>query len=284
MARLIVNVKVSVGKTAKIRICRGDDPLALAHRFGLIYSLDNAAVQVLHSVLVQAMQQNALLPTEEEERRRKESENESEKLLERERERDSGTPRSRMSNESGSRSGRRRSPSQSSTSRPVRRSFMESSFATPFLSAEDNDMMGDIEKLLEGGGDDEYYDFLQGGHGEGRQEQDDKGDEDDEDDEEYEDEEEEEEEEGEFHDENEDEYIDSEGEGNDHVDGEDDLSSFRSGHSNLEDADPTEFMQQEEGEQEGIPQSSRSVQSYSIYGDRGPREGKKKSSILADLL
>lgn len=62
---LIVDVKLSSAKTAKIQIWRGDDPAELASSFARIYSLDVRARDLLVSVIRQSMVDNGLLPPEE---------------------------------------------------------------------------------------------------------------------------------------------------------------------------------------------------------------------------
>lgn len=57
---LIVDVKLSAAKTAKIHISRGDDPAALAGSFARIYSLDRKAELLLVSVIHQSMVDNGL--------------------------------------------------------------------------------------------------------------------------------------------------------------------------------------------------------------------------------
>jgi hypothetical protein len=63
---LIVDVKLSSVKTAKIQIWRGDDPSELAHSFGRIYSLDQKARELLVTVIRQSMVDNGLVPQLEE--------------------------------------------------------------------------------------------------------------------------------------------------------------------------------------------------------------------------
>jgi hypothetical protein len=64
---LIVDVKLSSTKTAKIAIWRGDDPYTLAESFAKIYSLEARARDLLVNVIRQSMSQNDLLPPEVEE-------------------------------------------------------------------------------------------------------------------------------------------------------------------------------------------------------------------------
>jgi hypothetical protein len=59
---LIVDIKLSSTKSAKIPLWRGDDPSTIASSFGLIYSLDAAAQQLLIDVLLRSMQDHGLDP------------------------------------------------------------------------------------------------------------------------------------------------------------------------------------------------------------------------------
>ena len=59
---LIVDIKLSSTKSAKIPLWRGDDPSTIASSFGLIYSLDAAAQQLLVDVLLRSMQDHGLEP------------------------------------------------------------------------------------------------------------------------------------------------------------------------------------------------------------------------------
>lgn len=59
---LIVDIKLSSTKSAKIPLWRGDDPSTIASSFGLIYSLDAAAQQLLIDVLLRSMQDHCLDP------------------------------------------------------------------------------------------------------------------------------------------------------------------------------------------------------------------------------
>eukprot|EP01038_Epipyxis_sp_PR26KG_P004680 gene4680-6574_t len=56
--RLIIDVKLSASKTAKIQIADGDDPDELANKFGKVYSLDVNAQEVLAQVIRQSMANN----------------------------------------------------------------------------------------------------------------------------------------------------------------------------------------------------------------------------------
>ncbi len=58
---LIVDVKLSALKTAKISIWRGDDPFTLASSFARVYSLDTKARDLLVTVIHQSMEQNGLI-------------------------------------------------------------------------------------------------------------------------------------------------------------------------------------------------------------------------------
>lgn len=60
---MIVDIKLSSTKSAKIPLWRGDDPSTIASSFGLIYSLDAAAQQLLIDVLLRSMQDHGLDPT-----------------------------------------------------------------------------------------------------------------------------------------------------------------------------------------------------------------------------
>lgn len=60
---LIVDVKLSAIKTAKISIWRGDDPYTLASSFARIYSLDGKARDLLVTVIRNSMEQNGLIVT-----------------------------------------------------------------------------------------------------------------------------------------------------------------------------------------------------------------------------
>jgi hypothetical protein len=59
---LIVDVKLSANRNARIRIAEGDDPAELASRFAKIYSLDKDATHILETVLRQSMIQRGILP------------------------------------------------------------------------------------------------------------------------------------------------------------------------------------------------------------------------------
>lgn len=59
---MIVDIKLSSTKSAKIPLWRGDDPSTIASSFGLIYSLDAAAQQLLIDVLLRSMQDHGLDP------------------------------------------------------------------------------------------------------------------------------------------------------------------------------------------------------------------------------
>lgn len=59
---LIVDIKLSSTKSAKIPLWRGDDPSTIASSFGLIYSLDAVAQQLLIDVLLRSMQDHGLDP------------------------------------------------------------------------------------------------------------------------------------------------------------------------------------------------------------------------------
>jgi hypothetical protein len=58
---LIVDVKLSANRNARIRIAEGDDPAELASRFAKIYSLDKDATHILETVLRQSMIQRGIL-------------------------------------------------------------------------------------------------------------------------------------------------------------------------------------------------------------------------------
>ena len=58
---LIVDVKISANKTAKIQIWHGDDPVVVADSFGLIYALDQPARDLLVSVIRQSMADNQVI-------------------------------------------------------------------------------------------------------------------------------------------------------------------------------------------------------------------------------
>lgn len=58
---MIVDVKLSALKTAKISIWRGDDPFTLASSFARVYSLDTKARDLLVTVIHQSMEQNGLI-------------------------------------------------------------------------------------------------------------------------------------------------------------------------------------------------------------------------------
>lgn len=58
---MIVDVKLSSSKTAKIQIWKGDDPFELASSFARIYSLDQKARDLLVTVIRQSMTENGLL-------------------------------------------------------------------------------------------------------------------------------------------------------------------------------------------------------------------------------
>lgn len=60
---LIVDVKLSAIKTAKISIWRSDDPYTLASSFARIYSLDSKARDLLVTVIHNSMEQNGLIVT-----------------------------------------------------------------------------------------------------------------------------------------------------------------------------------------------------------------------------
>lgn len=59
---LIVDVKLSSNRSARIRVQHGDDPAELAIRFAKIYSLDKDATTVLETVLKESMIQRGILP------------------------------------------------------------------------------------------------------------------------------------------------------------------------------------------------------------------------------
>jgi hypothetical protein len=61
VCRLLINVKVSAHKTARLTARRGDNPLQLAQSLGRVYALDNNSVSVLTSVVEAAMMQHGLL-------------------------------------------------------------------------------------------------------------------------------------------------------------------------------------------------------------------------------
>ena len=58
---LIVDVKLSASRTAKIQIWRGDDPRELATTFARVYSLDVKARDLLVAVIHQSMEENGLI-------------------------------------------------------------------------------------------------------------------------------------------------------------------------------------------------------------------------------
>lgn len=63
---LIIDIKLSTTKTAKIPIWKGDDATTIASSFGLIYSLDEIAQQLLIDVIHQSMEQNGLISNDDE--------------------------------------------------------------------------------------------------------------------------------------------------------------------------------------------------------------------------
>jgi hypothetical protein len=63
---LIVDVKLSSVRTAKIQIWRGDDPSELGHSFGRIYFLVQKARNLLVTGIRQSMVDNGLVPQLEE--------------------------------------------------------------------------------------------------------------------------------------------------------------------------------------------------------------------------
>lgn len=246
----IVNVKVSVNKSAKIRVCRGDEPAELAHRFGMIYALDAAAVQVLSTVLYESMVQHKFVSKPEESPK---------------------APPSPAKEETASQHSRHSTPSSSkhgshgkvvSNRRSIRRSFLEQTAealfgGNPFTlrpQPSDDDM--------------EEHAHMEGDGIEG-------------------------EENGEPYEGDDVAYDDGE-------DGED-YSTFRSQNSQsdgsyLDDGEDEEHSFEhpdDEGEEEvydinhpGTSDSdiSNGYQRYRLYGDDGPRDGKKKKSVIADLL
>lgn len=61
---LIIGVKISNTKTAKIRISQDDDPLQITNRVAKIYSFDRSAHQILFTVICNSMIQHNLLSKE----------------------------------------------------------------------------------------------------------------------------------------------------------------------------------------------------------------------------
>lgn len=58
-------MKLSVSRSARLRIKNGDDPDELTKRFAMIYGLDTHSQGVLHAVIIQSMAAHGILPIEE---------------------------------------------------------------------------------------------------------------------------------------------------------------------------------------------------------------------------
>ena len=58
MKRLIIQVKLSKTKSAKIKVRHGDNPAELAEKFSKIYALDSASTAILTEVVTQSMNDN----------------------------------------------------------------------------------------------------------------------------------------------------------------------------------------------------------------------------------
>jgi hypothetical protein len=100
---LIVDVKLSANRNARIRISHGDDPVELANKFAKIYSLDKDATKILETVLRQSMIQRGILPdpnkivARSRSPRNHDNDSENEEEEERDRDRDYGRVRRRSS-------------------------------------------------------------------------------------------------------------------------------------------------------------------------------------------
>lgn len=237
---------------------RGDDPAELAHRFGMIYSLDVAAVQVLSTVLYESMVQHKFIIKPED----------ASKSAASPAKEDAPSSPSRPSTPSSSKHGSHSQSKPGSNRRSIRRSFLEQTaealFGNPFGA---RPLPAD-------------YDMEDGdGNGEGDEEQEDDGEEFEEDELEYDD--------GEGEDFSTFRSHDSHSDGSFIDDGEDEEHSYDGNehHHHEDDEQDEEEVHNIHNVETSDTDMSHGYKKYRLHGDDGPRgNGKKKKSVLADLL